>query len=120
MPDISKLPELAKIFGVTIDELLSEKSEILENIVRGEFTQYLESNEIMPEELREIAPLLKPAQFNEAFKNIKKINLTEVGNLLPFLDGETIDKLALEAAEENADGLGGVAPFISRNTSSAG
>ena len=30
MPDISKLPELAEIFGKTVDELLGEKSVLVE------------------------------------------------------------------------------------------
>lgn len=32
MPDISKLPELARILDVSIDELLGEKSELIEKI----------------------------------------------------------------------------------------
>lgn len=34
MPDISKLPELAELFGISIDELLGKKSELISNIMR--------------------------------------------------------------------------------------
>ncbi len=33
MPDISKLPELAQLFGVTVDEILGEKSDLLDSAV---------------------------------------------------------------------------------------
>ena len=41
MPDISKLPELASLFNVTIDELLGEKSELVERAVKDELKEYL-------------------------------------------------------------------------------
>ena len=43
MPDISKLPELAEIFGVSLDELLGEKSSLVEAAVENrleEWSQY--------------------------------------------------------------------------------
>ncbi len=36
MPDISKLPELAELFGISIDELLGKKSELISNIIEGD------------------------------------------------------------------------------------
>ena len=36
MPDISKLPELAELFGISIDELLGKKSELITNIIEGD------------------------------------------------------------------------------------
>ena len=35
MPDISKLPELAELFGISIDELLGKKSELISNIIEA-------------------------------------------------------------------------------------
>ena len=65
MPDISKLPELAEVFGVTIDQLLGECSKIVESAVRGDIKTYLENNEVTAEEIRKAAPILKPKQMDE-------------------------------------------------------
>ena len=46
MPDISKLPELAEMFGVTIGELLGEHSELIEKAASEELDEYLESNSV--------------------------------------------------------------------------
>ena len=62
MPDISKLPELAEILGVTIDELLGKKSELIENIIDNKTEEYLENNSVSPEEISDVAPILKPEQ----------------------------------------------------------
>ena len=41
MPDISKLPELAELFGISIDELLGKKSELISNIIEGDMEEFL-------------------------------------------------------------------------------
>ena len=46
MPDIAKLPELAELFHTTVDELLGEKSELVESAARGELEKYPEDNNI--------------------------------------------------------------------------
>ena len=48
MPDISKLPELAKIFGVTIDELLSgeESLDFIKNVIDSKDDSYLKEEKI--------------------------------------------------------------------------
>lgn len=116
MPDVLKLPELAELFSVTVDELLGGKSEIVKNIVNGEFREYLKTNAIIPEELSEIAPLLKPTQFDEAFKNIKVTSLREIEGLLPFISRETADELLIKTAERRVEELAVIAPFASRDT----
>jgi len=50
MPDISKLPELAEILGVSVDELLGTKSELLENIINDRVEEYLEKNTVSKNE----------------------------------------------------------------------
>ena len=39
MPDISKLPQLAELFGCTVDELLDEKSELLHSAMMDELQE---------------------------------------------------------------------------------
>ena len=52
MPDISKLPELAELFGITVDELLGCKSELLESIVNENTEDYLNKNTVSADELK--------------------------------------------------------------------
>lgn len=40
MPDISKLPELAEIFGCTIDDLIGSKSELVNHILSDDIADY--------------------------------------------------------------------------------
>lgn len=51
MPDISKLPELAQLFGVTIDEILEEKSELLNAVVNDNMEEYLDNNCVTSEQV---------------------------------------------------------------------
>ncbi len=116
MPDISKLPELAKLFGVTIDDLLGETSELINHAADNTVEEYLEHNEVTVEQLSEAAPILKPSQVETVFQKTKVVRLAEVAALLPFLDQETIDLLAKKAVESgDDDGLERLVPFISQS-----
>ncbi len=42
MPDISKLPELAELFHISVDELLGEKSSLLNSAINHELKEYVE------------------------------------------------------------------------------
>jgi len=86
MPDISKLPELAEILGTSIDELLGEKSELIENIINDQTEEYLKSNSVSADEFLAIAPILKPEQADTIFTNVTPpLKLSEISELLPFL-----------------------------------
>ena len=115
MPDIGKLPELAGLFGVSIDELLGEKSELVESLTREDGKIYLEANPVTPEELSEVAPILKPDQVDELFEKLEVSALREIEDLLPFIGGRTVDKLLLKAAEAgDSRDLDIVAPFAGK------
>lgn len=115
MPDISKLPELAGLFGVSIDELLGEKSELVESMVNDEVKIYLETNTVTPNELSEVAPILKPEQVDEIFEKIEVSDLEEIEDLLPFIGNDLLDKVLLKAAESgNRCSLDIIAPFASK------
>ena len=49
MPDIAKLPELAEIFGITVDELLGTWNNALNKAIEGELTEGIREKEVTPE-----------------------------------------------------------------------
>ncbi len=116
MPDISKLPELANLFGVTIDVLLGEKSELIDSAASGKFDEYLERNTVTIGELNQAAPVLTPKQVDTIFEKTKINNLHEIADLLPFIGRDLINDLAHKTAEsENYKDLDEIAPFVSRD-----
>lgn len=121
MPDISKLPELAEIFGVTIDQLLGEKSEIVESAAKGDMKTYLENNEVPMEEIRNAAPILKPDQVDgivesELVEGDKKVSLHDIEDILPFVGRDVVNKLARKMAENGEyKDLDYVLPFASND-----
>lgn len=116
MPDISKLPELAEILGVSVDELLGKKSELLENIINNRMEEYLENNSVSPNEFLEIAPILKPEQADTIFSNVTPpFDLSEISDILPFISRDILNRLAIKAAENgNYRSLADIAPFIGK------
>ena len=118
MPDISKLPELAEVFGVTIDQLLGECSKIVESAVKGDIKTYLENNEVTAEEIRKAAPILKPKQMDEIAESAilgrkEKVNLREIEDLLPFVGREVVNKLVLQMANNREyEELDCILPFV--------
>lgn len=116
MPDIAKLPELAKLFDVTIDALLGQHSEIVENVVNGDMKDYFKDHNISTEELIEVAPILKPNQVDEILDSIRDIDLDSIEELLPFMSKEAINNIAVNAAKTgNYDNLDTLAPFMSKD-----
>ena len=116
MPDISKLPELASLFDVTIDELLGEKSEFVESAVKGDIKEYLEHNDISSEEILKVAPVLKPDQVDVIYESKKMNDLQEIAFLLPFLSEDMVNRLAIKAAEEgDSHNLNILKPFVSED-----
>lgn len=116
MPDISKLPELAQLFGVTIDEILEEKSELLNAVINDSMEKYLDNNCVTSEQIDNIAPILKPHQVDIIVEKTPIYNLGEIADLLPFISRNIVNQLARKAAEEcNYRDLSEVAPFVDRN-----
>ena len=114
MPDIAKLPELADLFHTTVDELLGEKSGLVESAVRGDLEGYLEDNHISSEEICNAAPILKPDQMTVVLESRKEADWSELNHILPFLHEDVVDKLLIKAAEEGEyRKLGSIAPFAS-------
>lgn len=70
MPDIAKLPELAEIFGVTVDEILGGGNPVVEKVTAGEPVQPADYTR---EELKEAAEVLRPSQVEKLAGEVRKI-----------------------------------------------
>ena len=105
MPDISKLPELAELFDVTIDELLGKESKLIKNIIEDKEDGHAADEEISVSELVEAAPILKPETLDEIIEKNNLIekamdtdkkedsmeyDVTAIRELLPFLSSDMI------------------------------
>ena len=115
MPDISKLPELAELFGVSIDEILGKQSNLINNAVNDNLESYLENNSVTVEELSEAAPILTAKQVDAAIKDIHISSIEEIEEILPFISQDLIVQLAWKAVNEgNYRDLPQIMPFINR------
>lgn len=116
MPDISKLPELSYIFGVTIDILLGNQNQeqinILNKIIEGKPEEIIDDN--LKCNIAEVAPILKPKQIDMLVKKIEKVSIGELTGLAPFISQETLDKLVENAVcDGNIGEITRLAPFLS-------
>lgn len=118
MPDISKLPDLAAILGVTVDELLgNEQDAVVIEKAMGRSPEPLTVAEFAA-----VAPLMEPEQARERFNDTqhaeesrgREIGIGELAALAPFLDDDVLGELAMAAAEGGCElsKLAAVAPFL--------
>lgn len=115
MPDISKIPELCEILGISFEELVggkSEETEIAQKII--------EDKEVSLDEISQVAPIVKPEIIEEkAHESIKKGKKTSFVSLLmmaPFMEEETLNKTALELCDVDFNKLVALAPFLEEET----
>ena len=113
MPDISKLPELAEIFGVSIEEILCDerKGKIAEEMSEGK------TPEMSKEELADFAPILPQEQFQKNFEENQSRepwNLSDLFALAPFMEEEDVGRFALKFADSGhaPSEFVGLAPFM--------
>ena len=96
MPDISKLPELAELFGTTIDDLLGRHSPLIEKAAENKLDE-LPTPTV--EEVAEAAPLLPPAQIDDLTDRLLEMpDLPDMTELLPFLPTNKVDELLRQEA----------------------
>ncbi|VDN30176.1 unnamed protein product [Cylicostephanus goldi] len=91
MPDIAKLPDLAEILGVSVDELLGEKSALVEAALNNKVEEAIESKQVEnylmymdDEDVR-----------NLAFAALEKGENVEM--FLPYMEEEDVSELAMKA-----------------------
>ncbi len=95
MPDIAKLPELVEIFNLSLDELLGEKSALVEAAVNDNIAECMEKNELSEKEIDNVLPILKPSQVNTMVENSHKLNVDNIVAFLPFMNEEDVKKIAV-------------------------
>ena len=94
MPDISKLPELAYIFNVNIDDILGSSGQvrIIEKVIAGKTADLLSDYNISVGDIIKTAPLLKPAQAHELFVECAEdFNIGELCEIAPYISREALD-----------------------------
>lgn len=117
MPDISKLPELCKILDISFEELVGERTaqtEVAEKMMQDE------NADVTLEEMAQVGQLVKPDKIenkvNETMEKGGKITFSALVGLAPFMDRETLSRMAEEIAEEDLKKLCAIAPFLERTT----
>ncbi len=113
MPDVSKLPELAELFGTTVDQLLGRKSAVIDAALSGTLAE----TPVAPAELAEAAPLLPPDQVDAAVNLLTDLPVEDVPltSLLPFLSEDKVDQIARAKAERGQD-ICELLPFMTEDT----
>lgn len=110
MPDISKLPELAGLFGTTIDALLGREAPL---VVKAAEDKLDELPSLTVEEVTEAAPILPPRQMDKLTDRLMELeNLPDMTELLPFLPTAKVDELFRQRAD-NLENLSQYAAFAS-------
>ena len=114
MPDISKLPELSELFGVSIDEILCGKSKAVEAATEGNLVEMIGKNEISRDELAEVTPLIKPEDAKNNALEIARLAISKgeiVEDFLPYIDENGAFELAKIAIERD-DGVTCFLPYM--------
>ena len=93
MPDIEKLPEISKLFEISIDELIGE-SKVVTMMLDTSKQEPENFEELTEEDITEVLPILKPDQITEVVNGVNKSALKDVHKLLPFMEPEDIKKFA--------------------------
>lgn len=117
MPDISKLPEIAELLEISIDEVLGKSAPLINGLISGTVDTYLKDNNVTPEEVIDAAPILKPEQIDKIFENCKPpFDLSQIEDVIPFLGNEVCDELFKKCCNcDDMDHAMDIAPFVDKN-----
>lgn len=109
MPDISKLPELARILEVSIEELLDsrEQAQTVKRVMDEEKT-------LTAKEIADVAPILKPSKLEKELENapIDGLGFKDIQQLAPFLSEEKLMELVERVGFNSISDLVSIAPFM--------
>ena len=111
MPDISKLPELAEIFRVSIDDLLNGRASLVNAVLDDTVDAYMEEDKATEQEIADILPILKPGQTKKILEKADVSKFHDIGSFLPFMDEDNVNELALKALEQG-DSVDKFLPFM--------
>ncbi|MBO5278853.1 MAG: helix-turn-helix transcriptional regulator [Lachnospiraceae bacterium] len=102
MPDIGKIPEIAELFQISIDELIGE-SKVVNAVLNISNHEQWKYENLAEEEIKEALPILKPNQITEVIDSIDKSKIKDIGMFLPFMHEEDVKEIALEAYKTGKD-----------------
>ena len=111
MPDISKLPELAEIFHISVDTLLNGKAPLVEAVLNNTVEKYMEEGTVTEQEIADTLPLLKPEQAEEIVDKVDVSKFHDISSFLPFMDSDALAEIAIEYAEQG-DSVDELLPFL--------
>lgn len=93
MPDIEKLPEIAKLFEISIDELIGE-SKVVTMMLNTSEQEPENFEKLTEEDITEVLPILKPDQITEVVNGVNKSALKDINRFLPFMEPEDVKEFA--------------------------
>ena len=96
MPDISKLPELAEIFHISVDELLKGKSSLVTAVLDDTVDTYIEEGKVTEQEIADTLPILKPEQAKKILEKADVSKFHDISSFLPFMDSDVLAEIAME------------------------
>ena len=111
MPDISKLPELAEIFHISVDELLDGKASLVSAVLDDTVDAYIEEDNATEQEIADTLPILKPGQAKKILEKADVSKFHDISSFLPFMDEDGINELAIKALERG-DSIDEYLPFM--------
>ncbi len=116
MPDIAKLPELAALFDMSIDQLLGRSAPLIEQAAQGSLQEYVTENPVTVAELAEAAPILMPRQVEQAAEKLSDVTkVLNLNDLLPYLSENKVDDMLRRAAQAGKP-VESFLPFASERT----
>lgn len=111
MPDISKLPELAEIFNISIDELLNDKAPLVGAVLNDTVDTYIEEGKATEQEIADTLPLLKPEQVEKILDKADISKFHDISSFLPFMNSNTLAEIAVEYIKRG-DSVSKLLPFL--------
>ena len=109
LPDIEKLPQLAAILDLSIDELLGKPAAAV---------QHYQAGTAQPEEIAELAPLIKPQELSELIQEEPfqetSLDLDLLPRLAPHLTSADLQHLLNGAENIPEDILEEILPFLKK------
>ena len=124
-PDISILIEVANVFGITLDELISsgnpteKEVAILESALEGK-ELCCELDKQCISDIVNIAPLLKPSLLDKMSKGLAKhgIDISSIVSLAEYINDDAVVKLLENATYDtiNENLLERLIPFLDSNS----
>ena len=117
MPDISKLPEISELLGISVDEILGKEAPAVQAALAND-----KEVTLSPEDIAEAAPILPDERVEEMVEKqmepgLQEVDFSAIQSLLPFLKGKNCDRILWYLYERgDFEHLYAALPFADRDT----